>query len=166
MGLDATGTFNLADFVVVGGPSVASNISVRTGSSVTPGNAIMDLNVDQSINSLFTKHSGVIESTLEAGSDITSGDVVYVRDGLPVTAFVTEEAFTRTLTEGVSNGPDVQVLEQTLVDLGFDPDEELTVDESFTSVTASAISDWQESCLLYTSPSPRDRQKSRMPSSA
>ena len=25
---------------------------------------------------------------------------------------------------------------------------------------------WIESCLLYTSPSPRDRQKSRMPSSA
>ena len=25
---------------------------------------------------------------------------------------------------------------------------------------------WQTSCLLYTSPSPRDRQKSRMPSSA
>ena len=26
--------------------------------------------------------------------------------------------------------------------------------------------DWQMICLLYTSPSPRDRQKSRMPSSA
>ncbi|CZS11790.1 hypothetical protein CDFC105_93904 [Clostridioides difficile] len=25
---------------------------------------------------------------------------------------------------------------------------------------------WPEACLLYTSPSPRDRQKSRMPSSA
>ena len=25
---------------------------------------------------------------------------------------------------------------------------------------------WREGCLLYTSPSPRDRQKSRMPSSA
>ena len=25
---------------------------------------------------------------------------------------------------------------------------------------------WDNSCLLYTSPSPRDRQKSRMPSSA
>ena len=25
---------------------------------------------------------------------------------------------------------------------------------------------WSVSCLLYTSPSPRDRQKSRMPSSA
>ena len=26
--------------------------------------------------------------------------------------------------------------------------------------------DWALTCLLYTSPSPRDRQKSRMPSSA
>ena len=26
--------------------------------------------------------------------------------------------------------------------------------------------DWDKDCLLYTSPSPRDRQKSRMPSSA
>ena len=26
--------------------------------------------------------------------------------------------------------------------------------------------DFKKSCLLYTSPSPRDRQKSRMPSSA
>ena len=28
------------------------------------------------------------------------------------------------------------------------------------------IDNWVNSCLLYTSPSPRDRQKSRMPSSA
>ena len=28
------------------------------------------------------------------------------------------------------------------------------------------MSGWDEVCLLYTSPSPRDRQKSRMPSSA
>ena len=31
---------------------------------------------------------------------------------------------------------------------------------------ADGISDLLEACLLYTSPSPRDRQKSRMPSSA
>ena len=29
-----------------------------------------------------------------------------------------------------------------------------------------AMYKWYKSCLLYTSPSPRDRQKSRMPSSA
>ena len=31
---------------------------------------------------------------------------------------------------------------------------------------ADVIVDWFGNCLLYTSPSPRDRQKSRMPSSA
>ena len=30
----------------------------------------------------------------------------------------------------------------------------------------SSLSTWIYTCLLYTSPSPRDRQKSRMPSSA
>ena len=29
-----------------------------------------------------------------------------------------------------------------------------------------SLDELQETCLLYTSPSPRDRQKSRMPSSA
>ena len=39
-------------------------------------------------------------------------------------------------------------------------------------ITATPIADWQPSatseftCLLYTSPSPRDRTRSRMPSSA
>ena len=33
------------------------------------------------------------------------------------------------------------------------------------SMTGTVI-DWPRGCLLYTSPSPRDRQKSRMPSSA
>ena len=32
--------------------------------------------------------------------------------------------------------------------------------------TTNTDAKWQECCLLYTSPSPRDRQKSRMPSSA
>ena len=32
--------------------------------------------------------------------------------------------------------------------------------------SADEDSDWTDDCLLYTSPSPRDRQKSRMPSSA
>ena len=31
---------------------------------------------------------------------------------------------------------------------------------------AAAVREWLSACLLYTSPSPRDRQKSRMPSSA
>ena len=35
-----------------------------------------------------------------------------------------------------------------------------------TEENISVLVKWAHSCLLYTSPSPRDRQKSRMPSSA
>ena len=35
-----------------------------------------------------------------------------------------------------------------------------------TTQDLKAACDWLKTCLLYTSPSPRDRQKSRMPSSA
>ena len=37
---------------------------------------------------------------------------------------------------------------------------------TFTPVIVSSIPNTPNTCLLYTSPSPRDRQKSRMPSSA
>ena len=41
---------------------------------------------------------------------------------------------------------------------------------SITSVTSfynrEVFREWRKSCLLYTSPSPRDRTRSRMPSSA
>eukprot|EP00828_Plagiopyla_frontata_P021631 TRINITY_DN2820_c0_g1_i6.p1 TRINITY_DN2820_c0_g1~~TRINITY_DN2820_c0_g1_i6.p1 ORF type:complete len:231 (-),score=47.73 TRINITY_DN2820_c0_g1_i6:38-730(-) len=39
-------------------------------------------------------------------------------------------------------------------------------EENEIGQTIKQIIEWKEDCLLYTSPSPRDRQKSRMPSSA
>ena len=53
-------------------------------------------------------------------------------------------------------------------------DEELTIYEALIDAPDREIFSWitgteatpAEYCLLYTSPSPRDRQKSRMPSSA
>ena len=44
-------------------------------------------------------------------------------------------------------------------------DDDLT-NEHFINIANFGIIDWFNSCLLYTSPSPRDRQKYRMPSSA
>ena len=44
------------------------------------------------------------------------------------------------------------------------PVPEIAPDEVLIAVMASSIN--FNTCLLYTSPSPRDRQKSRMPSSA
>src|SRR5678809_315841 len=46
--------------------------------------------------------------------------------------------------------------------------EEMTTQQLFTIMSAGVVGAMAYcfSCLLYTSPSPRDRQKSRMPSSA
>ncbi|NIR34535.1 MAG: peptidoglycan-binding protein, partial [Actinobacteria bacterium] len=49
-----------------------------------------------------------------------------------------------TLQEDVDEGPDVRQLEQALVDLGYDPDGALTVDEDFTGFTATVVERWQE----------------------
>ena len=43
---------------------------------------------------------------------------------------------------------------------------QVSTDQTKDAVTASTEVAGGKSCLLYTSPSPRDRQKSRMPSSA
>ena len=48
------------------------------------------------------------------------------------------------------------VIEHIFVEIGIDPE----------SILDKNNKDKSMSCLLYTSPSPRDRQKSRMPSSA
>ena len=59
-----------------------------------------------------------------------------------------------------SVGPDVIDIRKLYANTGA-----FTYDPGFTS-TASCQSKLTYICLLYTSPSPRDRQKSRMPSSA
>ena len=42
----------------------------------------------------------------------------------------------------------------------------LLVGQAITILKNESTDVWLSNCLLYTSPSPRDRQKSRMPSSA
>ena len=51
------------------------------------------------------------------------------------------------------------------VDVKLGPNEVEDIAEIFNT-PLSGTYNWDYTCLLYTSPSPRDRQKSRMPSSA
>ena len=48
----------------------------------------------------------------------------------------------------------------------FTADETITQTNSDSLVATGKVIEYDATCLLYTSPSPRDRQKSRMPSSA
>ena len=50
--------------------------------------------------------------------------------------------------------------------LGWEYGDEVDVEIGGTAVSGIHQGEEYNNCLLYTSPSPRDRQKSRMPSSA
>ena len=87
------------------------------------------------------------------GSNITDATTLDVIDGLR-----TEESGTSTDTHGqtlrtASLGLDMNIQNDGTSVNGTDPVHTLNFSNNIT-------------CLLYTSPSPRDRQKSRMPSSA
>jgi Putative peptidoglycan binding domain len=86
----------------------------------------------------------MITSIAAIGSPIANGDVIYTVDGQPVVALHGTQPAWRTLESGVDDGPDVLQLEQSLVDLGYDPDGTVTIDDTFDSDTKAAIKRWQE----------------------
>ncbi|MEE8376526.1 MAG: peptidoglycan-binding domain-containing protein, partial [Acidimicrobiia bacterium] len=87
--------------------------------------------------------SGVLTWLPATGTIIESGDVISRVDEIPTVVLEGDLPMYRTLRDGVE-GTDVQQLEQALVDLGFDPDGTVTIDDEFTSVTESMVHRWQE----------------------
>ncbi|MFB3051142.1 MAG: peptidoglycan-binding protein, partial [Acidimicrobiia bacterium] len=87
--------------------------------------------------------SGVLTWLPDAGTIIESGEVIARVDDTPTVVLEGDLPMYRTLRDGVE-GTDVQQLEQALVDLGYDPDETVTIDDEFTSVTESMVERWQE----------------------
>jgi Putative peptidoglycan binding domain len=89
--------------------------------------------------------SGTVTSLPRAGSVVGRGEALYRLDGDPIVLMYGSTPAYRALESGVSDGPDVQELEENLAALGFDPG---TVDDTFDSATAAAVSDWQEALGL------------------
>ena len=77
-----------------------------------------------------------------------------IKETIQFDDFMKLDIRTATITSAESH-PDADKLLKLTVDLGFE-----------TRTIVSGIANQYDPCLLYTSPSPRDRQKSRMPSSA
>ena len=63
----------------------------------------------------------------------------------------------------IINKPLVQYAVEEAIEIGI---EEIIFITSPSKYSIKKHFDFNRACLLYTSPSPRDRQKSRMPSSA
>jgi multidrug efflux pump subunit AcrA (membrane-fusion protein) len=93
---------------------------------------------------IVNRLNGTVTWLPDEGSTVEQGQVLLEVDGSPVILLYGERPAWRTLRRNVE-GADVNQLEVALKALGFDPDDDVTVDEELTSATVSKIEDWQES---------------------
>ena len=97
---------------------------------------------------MIDRLAGTITWLPAVGDVIHRGQRVFEVDGEPVLLMYGSVPAYRTLSNGVSDGADVKELEENLAELGFDDGGAMTVDGSFTSATAAAVSDWQDAAGL------------------
>jgi hypothetical protein len=97
---------------------------------------------------MINRLQGTITWLPGVGDVIRRGDRAFSVDGKPVILMYGEVPAYRELSDGVSDGADVKQLERNLAALGFDDGGAMSVDDSFTSATAAAVSDWQDSVGL------------------
>ena len=100
---------------------------------------------EQGITTVRGFASGVVTSVANEGDVLESGDVLYAINAQPVVVLAGDVPVYRSFNSRMSDGSDVEQLEQVLFDLGFDPDEDMTIDDDFTSATSDAIERLQES---------------------
>jgi hypothetical protein len=93
---------------------------------------------------LSVSRQGTITALPAEGSVIDRGGSLVEIDDRAVPLFFGSKPFWRPL-QADAEGPDVKILEENLVALGFADAGSLTVDESFTSATTAAVKRWQES---------------------
>jgi peptidoglycan hydrolase-like protein with peptidoglycan-binding domain len=89
--------------------------------------------------------SGTVTALARSGSVVGRGGVLYRIDTEPTILMYGSMPAYRDLDLGVADGQDVLQLEENLAWLGFDPG---LVDDSFTTSTAAAVRDWQDSVGL------------------
>jgi len=98
----------------------------------------------EGVETVYGGLAGVVTRAPDVGIVIVEGDVLYDVNTGPVVVLYGDTPVYRTLDRRTSDGPDVMSLEQSLVDLGYDPDGDIEIDEDFTSATSDAIELLQE----------------------
>jgi peptidoglycan hydrolase-like protein with peptidoglycan-binding domain len=92
--------------------------------------------------SLTGRRPGTVTSLPAVGTVLDRGGVAYQVDARPVVVFLGSLPLYRPLSTGMTNGPDVKLVEENLRDLGYRGFG--TPDDKFTAGTAAAIKKWQK----------------------
>jgi peptidoglycan hydrolase-like protein with peptidoglycan-binding domain len=88
--------------------------------------------------------SGIVTAEPAQGTTVTRDKTLYGVGLHPVRLFYGTVPLSRGLTLGVSNGKDVKQLESNLRALGYDPYDDMTIDDHFSAATAAAVKRWQK----------------------
>ena len=104
-----------------------------------PGEPLIYAGSPDGIISIAAGSPGTVTWLPEEGSTIEEGGILFAVDEQPVVAFYGEIPAYRTLSTRSTDGDDVLQLEEALVRLGYDEDEDLSLDGDFTYATKSAI---------------------------
>ncbi len=105
-----------------------------------------DLGLTPETEQVLAPAGGTVTALPDDGTTIIQGVALYEVGGEPVIALYGDVPAYRAMRDLSENmtGTDVAQLEQALVDLGYDPDGEVTVDDEFTFFTEQMVERWQE----------------------
>jgi len=85
-----------------------------------------------------------VTSIIAPNAPVAFGDVLYTVDGQPVVALGGALPAWRSLSTSSADGADVAQLEASLVAMGYDPAQKVTVDGHFDSATRTMVKAWQK----------------------
>jgi multidrug efflux pump subunit AcrA (membrane-fusion protein) len=143
----------IAGFVVADKLSDDESASLTETEISTSAAVVRTLAVDFEADGVLTFESpisissptaGTVTDIADVGTIVESGDVLAVVDDVPIVWLDGEVPAWRTMRSG-DVGADVAQLEAALAALGFNLDESVSIDDEFSSATASMIEAWQES---------------------
>jgi peptidoglycan hydrolase-like protein with peptidoglycan-binding domain len=92
--------------------------------------------------------AGTVTSLVAGGDTVDAGTVVATIDGAPVVAMIGDIPGYRDLSTSSTDGADIRQLELNLVQLGFDPEHEIVIDENYDAATKAAVTAWEDSIGL------------------
>ena len=127
-------------------PTTTTPVAPRTPSSAAggalPGAAASSAG-SAAPSTTTTSESEVVTGVATVGSLITSGDVLYSVESLPVVALTGELPAWRTMSSSSDDGTDIAQLEAALVALGYDPDATVSIDSTWDTATTAMVERWQ-----------------------
>ncbi len=145
IGLDGDGKISAGELVFVPGRLLVDTVSATVGGSVQSGTALV-VGRQAERKYLVSAAGGSTVDRFAATGEVTTGTVVYWSNDLPVIAIEGDAATTpvlaRSLSDGVSDGIDVNLFETALTLMGFTAEDTMTVDDHFDSATATATAAW------------------------